>query len=578
MKGFSKRYGLQTLVVIEFLIIVLVVKHYVPNVDLNIRVRAGGNALDRRSSRGSLDCPIGGAGESRIATSVQDLNCSLAELKETHTPRLVYQILYGNVFTFRNYLSIMSVYKILEPYRIILYVPAEFKPKPEEYNMWFQKAADIIPYLETRKYSDDFGEVDGIRELRHIGATELRKTGGIYVNLNTIINTDLWKYRAGNIRVGMAGSSYLGFVQVARNFNFTEFVHNITGFDDFSVESYTTKCVLPHTFKDYEHCCIISHVIYPMNIMQSVSHFASFARFLFYGTSKIPLPQPTYPPIPKIVHYVWFGNEHMTYSMYLSFQSTLRFVKPLQIIIYVESYDLGHYFDAMKNSSVVTVVIDYGRPRFVFQRPINKFSHLSDYVRADVLLRLGGIYIDWDVFWLKPVDDLLNLGYETIASVDPVIDILGRQDFPDLINMGVLLARPGSKFVALWMDSFHKYIGDHATFHAVEMVYKLYEDHPDLIYLEERLQVLCFPYKTCHPLWLPDYQKGKVHNEFDFTKDAYSVHITGPLPTAFKSEKGMMTSAEDFFTDMARHINGVSLSLINEQRREKTGLRISDQV
>ena len=86
------------------------------------------------------------------------------------------------------------MFKILEPYMIILCVLVEFKPKPLEYNMWFQKASGIIPYLETRKYSDEFGEVDGVRELRHIGAAELRKTGGIYVNLNTVVNKDLGQY------------------------------------------------------------------------------------------------------------------------------------------------------------------------------------------------------------------------------------------------------------------------------------------------------------------------------------------------------------------------------------------------
>ena len=292
--------------------------------------------------------------------------------------------------------------------------------------------------------------------------------------------------------------------------------------------------------------------------MHSRSRFAAFARFLFYGTSQIPEPQRSFPPIPKVVHYVWFGTTNMTYTMYLSFQSTLRFVKPIRIIIYVETFDLGPYFDVMKNSSVVSVV-NYGRPRSVFQIPINKLSHISDYVRADVLLRLGGIYLDWDVFWLKPVDDLLTLGYETIAALDPVIEILDRQDFPDLINMGVLLARPGSRFIGLWMESFHKYIGEHTTFHAVEMVYKLYEDHPDLLYLEETLQVLCFPFKKCHPLWLPDYQEQRAHNEFDFTKDAYTVHITSQMPEAFRSEEGMRKS-KGFFADMARHVHGGSLS------------------
>ena len=120
------------------------------------------------------------------ASSLQELNCSLAALKETHTPRIVYQILNDNAFTFKNYLSILSVFKILTPYRVILFVHDEFKPKPLEYNMWFQKAADLIPYLEVRNYSREIGKLNGLRELRHIAATELSRTGGIYVNINSL--------------------------------------------------------------------------------------------------------------------------------------------------------------------------------------------------------------------------------------------------------------------------------------------------------------------------------------------------------------------------------------------------------
>ena len=146
----------------------------------------------------------------------------------------------------------------------------------------------------------------------------------------------------------------------------------------------------------------------------------------------------------------------MTYDMYLSFQSTLRFVKPTQIIIYVDSYDLGSYFEAMKNCSLVTVVY-YGTPMTVFQKPFKGLSHISDYVRTDALLRLGGIYLDWDAFWLKPVDDLLTLGYETIAAFDHFFGMGTRKDFPDTINMGVVIARPGSRLIAFWQESFHKY-------------------------------------------------------------------------------------------------------------------------
>ena len=70
----------------------------------------------------------------------------------------------------------------------------------------------------------------------------------------------------------------------------------------------------------------------------------------------------------------------------------------------------------------------------------------------------------------------------------------------------------------------------------IEMMYKLYEEHPDLLYIERRLQVMCFNLR-CHPLWLPNFRNEKIHNEFDFIKDAYAVHFTQPLPKSFKSRQ-----------------------------------------
>ena len=554
--AWNRQNGLQALVIIEFLIIFSFVGHqYMRYKGLNKSVIISRGHSTPISARGMSKYFVNGTLPVERTRSIAPFskvsNSSSDALKETSTPRIVYQFLDGKTFTFRNYLSILSVYKILRPYRIILYVPDVFNPKPLGYNMWFQKAADMIPYLEVIKYYDEIGTFTGINELQHV-STVLSQTGGVYVNLNTIINGDLWKQANDNIRVGIAGNSSIGFIAVSKHFGLTDVVQKITLFEDLTKQNYTTDCAFPHLFKGHEQCCIIPNKIFPVNIMRHKSPFASFMRSLFYGTSQIREPQRSFPPIPKIVHYTWFGGGEMTYSMYLSFQSTLRFVKPLQVIIYVDSYDLGVYFEVMKNSSLVTVVY-YGRPRTVFQRPISNPSHISDYVRTDVLLRLGGIYLDWDAFWLKPVDDLLALGYETIAALDHWIQ-MGRQEFPDTINMGVVLARPGSRFIALWQESFHKYIGKHATFHAVEMVYKLYEEHPDLLYIEKRLQVMCFMLK-CHPLWLSNYQEDRIHNEFNFTRDAYAVHFTHPIPKAFESEEEMRKS-EGFFTDMARHVYG----------------------
>ena len=44
-------------------------------------------------------------------------------------PMIVHQILWSDTMTFRNYLSILSVWKMLKPYHIRLYVPKSFTQK-----------------------------------------------------------------------------------------------------------------------------------------------------------------------------------------------------------------------------------------------------------------------------------------------------------------------------------------------------------------------------------------------------------------------------------------------------------------
>ena len=545
-----------TLVIVEFLIIFSFLGHYVRYMEVPRCARHSGDSNLAHTQATKTTRWIA-SNTTRSVTAVSTrISVEVSGLfRETSVPRIVYQILNDKKLTFRNYLSILSVYKVLRPYRIILYVPEKFKPRPLEYNMWFQKATDMIPYLEVRRYSGEIRISGGVAEL-HFLSTILNQNGGVYVNLNTVILWDVWKHPDKAIQIGIvdvAKLSFIGFIAVDRYYNVTKLVQKIKEVGDIKEENITTNCVLYRDFKGHEQCCLTPHNLRPISLMREQSPFASFTRFLYYGTSKMLEPQRSFPPIPKIVHYTWFGGGAMTHAMYLSFKSTVRFVKPIQIMIYVDSYDLGPYFEAMKNSSLVTVIY-YGTPRTVFQKSFKKPSHVSDYVRTDALLRHEGIYIDWDAFWLKPVDDLLALGYETIAAFDHYIRVGSRRDFPDVINMGVVLARPGSRFIALWQESFQKYIGNPDTFHAVEMVYKLYEDHPDLLYIERRLQVMCFMLK-CHPLWLPNYQQDMIHNKFNFTTDAYAVHFTYPLPHSFKSEEGMR-EGEGFFVDMARHIYG----------------------
>lgn len=112
---------------------------------------------------------------------------------ETKIPRIVYMISWNNKLTFRNYLSLLSVARILRPYTIELYTRYDLKQPPFDYNKWFEKAVSDIPNLqiigisifETWRYNFADEPIPPI--------STFKKTGGVYINLNTIVTSDIWR-------------------------------------------------------------------------------------------------------------------------------------------------------------------------------------------------------------------------------------------------------------------------------------------------------------------------------------------------------------------------------------------------
>jgi mannosyltransferase OCH1-like enzyme len=104
--------------------------------------------------------------------------------------------------------------------------------------------------------------------------------------------------------------------------------------------------------------------------------------------------------IPKIIHYVWFGNRQKTKKMEKCLQSWKKFCPDYKIIEWNESN-----FDINCNR-FIKEAYDAGRYPFA-----------SDVARLIVLYEYGGIYVDSDVEIIKNLDDLLDneafIGFET---------------------------------------------------------------------------------------------------------------------------------------------------------------------
>lgn len=104
--------------------------------------------------------------------------------------------------------------------------------------------------------------------------------------------------------------------------------------------------------------------------------------------------------IPKTIHYVWLGDKPKPKKIKKCIASWKRFCPDYKIIEWNEEN-----FDINSNSFIKAAYDS------------QKYAFASDVIRLIVLEKYGGIYVDADVEFLKPLDDLLDnesfVGFET---------------------------------------------------------------------------------------------------------------------------------------------------------------------
>ena len=107
------------------------------------------------------------------------------------------------------------------------------------------------------------------------------------------------------------------------------------------------------------------------------------------------------PVIPRTIHTFWFSEEELPVKYKECLQSWKKYAPDFEIKVWdLESYKPENclFFDqAIEDKN---------------------WAFASDYARADVLRRYGGVYMDLDVEMLRPIDDLLyNDAYMSFESL-----------------------------------------------------------------------------------------------------------------------------------------------------------------
>ena len=315
------------------------------------------------------------------------------------------------------------------------------------------------------------------------------------------------------------------------NENFKKFKRTLEKSKEIPDDSTFCATVDKNSDSSDERCYVLNSPLSPADEFDTETHFAELVRKLLYNSIEKKEPKSILPgTIPKIVHYVWFGSKEMDFMMFLSMLSTLFILNPEKVYIHTDGELKGGYYKRILKDPRV-ILVHREKPFSIYGHKVIYTQHRSDIVRAECLLRYGGIYMDWDVLWLKSPDDIIKRGYDVIANFDHI----QQGSFPNTINLGVLMAKPKATFIKRWQDALSNYKSEDFLYNAVELPYKIYEKYPQYIKIEKHLQVMCFRLK-CHPTFQKDFKNFMEEQPFDWRTDVYSIHFTFPDPPELSNE------------------------------------------
>lgn len=175
--------------------------------------------------------------------------------------------------------------------------------------------------------------------------------------------------------------------------------------------------------------------------------------------------------IPLILHYCYFGGKPWSLVHYACVKSAVERIKPERVLLHCDNEPSGPWWELTR--PLVTVE-RLAAPTEIFGNRLFHPAHQADVVRLEALQKLGGIYLDIDVFVHRSFNPLLS------NSV-----VLGEQKVDNTTGAlcnAVLLAEPRAPFLAKWYSEYKSFRArghdEHWDEHAVKVPYRLSKLYP----------------------------------------------------------------------------------------------------
>jgi Glycosyltransferase sugar-binding region containing DXD motif len=249
--------------------------------------------------------------------------------------------------------------------------------------------------------------------------------------------------------------------------------------------------------------------------------------------------------IPKIVHFIYFSSPEFPLYGYLAVKSAKKFLKPEKILFY-RAHNApqlaGEWWERARD---VIDVITVEPPSNVFGHPLLHVAHQADVFRLQILAEMGGIYLDLDTICRRSFDCLL--GHDCVMGHQTKDEAYG------LCN-AVILARPGSAFLRMWLAEYKsfrstgldKYWDEHSVRIPFRLAKEIKRDNPQSLRIEPQAsffdpgfsltelrrlfeQTEDFPHAYCHHLWS------------GFSNDRYLKRLSPPVIRAVDTSYNMLS-------------------------------------
>ena len=209
--------------------------------------------------------------------------------------------------------------------------------------------------------------------------------------------------------------------------------------------------------------------------------------------------------VPNLIHYIWFSCHEYKMSTYLCMLSALKMQNPEFILIHGDCEPKGKYWDLFKAAAGKKLKLVKKSPvTQIFGKKISVVEHQADVARLQVVLQVGGIYLDDDVVVLKSLDALRRDH-----------DIVLGEASPLSVANGGIISNKNSWFLKRWFQQYQSFNDALWGADSVQTALALWQLFPEEV---EVVQV-----RMMRPNWM-EYQI--LHHGLMDWSDHWTVHLS----------------------------------------------------